>query len=109
MFRLVLCRSDPELFCTSADWLERNLLRRVETGFPILDPAIATRIREEALDNYLADNLNAWELHADGSYLKVEPRDGDTAPSAQAAPLETGRASCRARGWQDGETSGGAQ
>ncbi|HEY9541296.1 MAG TPA: polyphosphate kinase 1 [Luteimonas sp.] len=78
---------DPELFCTSADWLERNLLRRVETGFPILDPAIATRIREEALDNYLADNLNAWELHADGSYLKVEPRDGETPHSAQAALL----------------------
>src|SRR3546814_9824620 len=67
---------DPELFCTSADWLERNLLRRVETGFPILDPAIATRVREEALDNYLADNLNAWELQPDGSYLEVEPRDG---------------------------------
>src|SRR3546814_16596883 len=43
---------DPELFCTSADWLERNLLRRVDTGFPILDPAIATRVREEALANH---------------------------------------------------------
>lgn len=78
---------DPELFCTSADWLERNLLRRVETGFPILDPAIATRIREEALDNYLADNLNAWELQADGSYLKIEPGDDEIPHSAQAALL----------------------
>src|SRR3546814_19525122 len=67
---------DPELFCTSADWLERNLLRRVETGFPILDPAIATRVRDEALDNYLADNLHAWELQPDGSHLDDEPSDG---------------------------------
>jgi polyphosphate kinase len=78
---------DPDLFCTSADWLERNLLRRVETGFPILDPALAARIQDEVLDNYLADNLNAWELQADGDYRKVEPRDGDMPHSAQAALL----------------------
>ena len=39
------------------------------------------------LDNYLADNLNAWELQADGSYRKVEPREGDMPHSAQAALL----------------------
>lgn len=78
---------DPELFCSSADWLERNLLRRVETGFPILDPAAAARVRDEALDNYLADNLNAWHLQPDGSYRKLEPVDGEVAHSAQAALL----------------------
>src|SRR3546814_15262419 len=67
---------DPELFCTSADWLERHLLRRVETGFPILDPDIAPRIREEALDQYLADNLNAWELPSVDSYPRQEERRG---------------------------------
>ena len=73
----------PDLFCASADWLERNLLRRVETGFPILDPDIAVRVRSESLDNYLADNLNAWELREDGTYEKLVP-DGDTMPhSAQ--------------------------
>ena len=77
----------PELYCSSADWLERNLLRRVETCFPVLDPEVAARVREEALDNYLADNLNAWQLHEDGVYRKLEPI-GDTAPhSAQAALL----------------------
>src|SRR3546814_12329785 len=86
----------PYTTLVRSDWLERNLLRRVETGFPILDPAIATRIREEALDNYLADNLNAWELHADGSYLKVEPRDGETPHSAQAALLAK-ICACRSR------------
>jgi polyphosphate kinase len=75
---------NPDLFCASADWLERNLLRRVETGFPILDPDIAVRVRSESLDNYLADNLNAWALREDGSYEKIVP-DGDTMPhSAQS-------------------------
>ena len=76
----------PELFCASADWLERNLLRRVETGFPILDPELAARVKQEALDDYLADNLNAWELQSDGSYRKAEP--GENPPfSAQGALL----------------------
>ncbi len=73
----------PELFCASADWLERNLLRRVEACFPILDPVLASRVYEEGLANYLADNVNAWELQPDGSYVQAEP--GDQPPhSAQA-------------------------
>ena len=77
----------PDLFCSSADWLERNLLRRVETCFPILDPQLAARVKSEALDNYLADNQNAWSLAADGSYAKVEPAPGEPPHSAQAALL----------------------
>ena len=77
----------PDLFCSSADWLERNLLRRVETGFPILDPVLAARVQDEALDNYLADNLNAWELQADGRYRKLEPTGDEPPHSAQAALL----------------------
>lgn len=78
---------EPDLFCTSADWLERNLLRRVETAFPILDPELSARVRDEALDNYLADNLNAWELQADGGYRKLSPQDGAAPHSAQSALL----------------------
>ncbi len=74
---------EPELLCGSADWLERNLLRRVETGFVILDPRVARRIRSEALDNYLADNCNAWELDADGTYARLRPTDGEAPHSAQ--------------------------
>ena len=77
----------PELFGASADWLERNLLRRVETCFPMLDPEVATRVTEEAIDNYLADNLNAWELQADGSYRKLAPGPGELPHSAQASLL----------------------
>lgn len=78
---------NPELLCSSADWLERNLLRRVETCFPILDPALAERVREEALDNYLADNVDAWELQPDGSYVQCSPAKGEPAHSAQSALL----------------------
>lgn len=78
---------EPELFCSSADWLERNLLRRVEIGFPIVDPALATRVKEESLDNYLLDNLNAWELQPDGTYRHLQP-EGDAMPhSAQSSLL----------------------
>ena len=77
----------PETWCSSADWLERNLLRRVETCFPILDPAIAARVRRETLDTYLADNTGAWELQADGSYAALSPAEGEAPHSAQASLL----------------------
>ena len=49
--------------------MERNLLRRVETGFPILDPELAAaRATTKRWRTTCADNLNAWELHADGDY-----------------------------------------
>jgi polyphosphate kinase len=77
----------PEIFCSSADWMERNLLRRVETCFPILDSALAERVYNEELANYLADNQQAWQLHADGHYTRAEPV-GDAMPySAQGALL----------------------
>ncbi|RFP59932.1 polyphosphate kinase 1 [Luteimonas weifangensis] len=78
---------DPELFCASADWLERNLLRRVEVCFPILPPELAARVVDEALDNYLADNLNAWELQADGRYRRLAPEADAMPHSAQATLL----------------------
>lgn len=77
---------DSETFCASADWLERNLLRRIEACFPILDPDLAARVYDEELASYLDDNQNAWELRSDGSYVKLEP--GDAMPhSAQQSLL----------------------
>ena len=78
----------PDLFGASADWLERNLLRRVETCFPILDPDLAARVQREALENYLADNVDAWELGADGVYRPCTPAPGQAPYSAQQALLE---------------------
>ena len=79
---------EPDLLCSSADWLERNLLRRVETAFPILDPAVAHRVHREGLLNYLADNQNAWQLHADGQYRRCVPEAGEPAFSAQMSMLD---------------------
>ena len=76
----------PDLFCSSADWLERNLLRRVETAFPLIDPALSARVFDEALANYLADNVSAWELRSDGSYQRLHAEDSPP-HSAQAALL----------------------
>ena len=73
---------EPEVFGASADWMERNLLRRVEVAFPILDPQLAERVVAECLDHYLADNTQAWQLDADGSYARLLP--GEAMPhSAQ--------------------------
>lgn len=74
---------EPELYASSADWMERNLLRRIETCFPILDPALAERVRTEELDNYLRDNTQAWELKSDGSYARIEPAEDEMPHSAQ--------------------------
>ena len=78
---------EPDLFCSSADWLERNLLRRVETGFPILDPELAARVHAEAIANYLADNVNAWALDSDGAYHRIVPAPGQPPHSAQGTLL----------------------
>ncbi|HEX6834723.1 MAG TPA: polyphosphate kinase 1 [Rudaea sp.] len=66
---------DPEIFCASADWMERNLLRRIEVCFPILDADLGARVYDEALANYLADNTQAWQLYADGHYERLTPGD----------------------------------
>lgn len=62
---------NPEIYGSSADWLERNLLRRIEVCFPIVDPLLSKRVLEECIDNYLADNQQSWQLNADGSYTRV--------------------------------------
>jgi polyphosphate kinase len=78
---------EPEIYCASADWMERNLMRRIEVAFPILDKALAERVYEESLANYLADNTQAWILGTDGRYTRATPGAG--APhSAQHALLE---------------------
>jgi polyphosphate kinase len=78
---------EPELYCSSADWMERNLMRRVETCFPILDRDLAARVYEEEIGNYLADNTQAWELRADGSYERVQPSADGMPHSAQRSLL----------------------
>ncbi|MEQ1440392.1 polyphosphate kinase 1 [Fontimonas sp. SYSU GA230001] len=62
---------DAELYLSSADWMERNLFRRVEVAFPVLDRKIRERIVEH-LNGYLADTAQSWLLQPDGSYRRAE-------------------------------------
>ena len=61
---------DPELYCASADWMERNLFRRVEVAFPIQTKKLRNRVVKQ-LELYLQDNAQTWELQADGSYCRL--------------------------------------
>jgi polyphosphate kinase len=62
---------NEQLYCASADWMERNFFRRVEVAFPIRRDAHRARILND-LDTYLADDTQSWELGRDGFYTKVE-------------------------------------
>ena len=63
---------DAEVFCSSADWMERNFFRRVEVAFPILDPELRSSLIED-LKLYLRDDRQAWQLGSDGGYARVAP------------------------------------
>ncbi len=62
------------LHLASADWMERNFFRRIEIAFPILDPRLKRRLMKEGLKPYLADNVEAWEMDAEGQYQRQRPR-----------------------------------
>lgn len=62
-----------EVFISSADWMTRNLHRRVESCTPIEDPTLAKRVINEALTINLRDNQQAWVLQADSKYHRVRP------------------------------------
>jgi polyphosphate kinase len=83
---------DADVWLSSADWMGRNLFRRVEVAFPVRDPVLRKRVVDEGLRAYLADNVDAWELHADGQWAKVKRRRGSRARSAQRALLAKMRA-----------------
>ena len=65
---------EPEYYIGSADWMPRNFERRVEALTPIEDVSLHPRL-ESLLATCLADNRQAWELHADGSYVRRTPGD----------------------------------
>jgi len=77
----------PQVWLSSADWMERNFFRRVETCFPVENRRLRERLLED-LEAYLADNAQAWLLGADGRYARARPASADeTAFSVQQALL----------------------
>jgi polyphosphate kinase len=77
---------EPEMYCASADWMERNFFRRVEIAFPILRDSHRARILRD-LDFCLRDNIQTWLLLPDGSYKRIKKRAEDRPFSAQAELL----------------------
>ena len=74
---------NDDLYLSSADWMNRNMMRRIELAWPILDKALRQKIIDECLVAYLYDNTDAWELQMDGSYLRETPDTDQIALSAQ--------------------------
>jgi polyphosphate kinase len=80
------------VYCASADWMPRDLYRRVETAFPIEDPKLKKRVLDECLNIYLERNAGVWLLQADGSYRRAETPPDSTELSAQEFILNELRA-----------------
>jgi len=74
-----------ELYLSSADWMNRNMLRRVELVWPVDEPAQRQRIVDECLVPYLHDNADAWDMLPDGSYVHVRQDVHHPARGAQTA------------------------
>jgi polyphosphate kinase len=75
---------DEVLYLSSADWMSRNMFRRVELAWPVRDPALRQRVIDEGLVPYLHDACDAWELDGSGRYRRA----GEGGPSAQRALMQ---------------------
>ncbi len=82
-FRWGEAEADEALYLSSADWMGRNMFRRIEVAWPLREPALRQRVIDECLVPYLHDQQDAWRLLPDGRY----ERDGSDGPSAQQALL----------------------
>ncbi|MEZ7827748.1 MAG: polyphosphate kinase 1 [Brachymonas denitrificans] len=61
---------EEHLYLSSADWMNRNMLRRIELAWPVTDPELKTRIIDECLLAYEYDEALSWQMQADGSYAR---------------------------------------
>src|SRR5207237_1362448 len=74
---------EEEVYMGSADWMPRNLDRRVEVLTPVEDAKLKQYLKDELLSAYLRDNVKARELQSDGSYTRVEAALGEEAFNSQ--------------------------
>jgi polyphosphate kinase len=78
---------DPEFFLGSADWMRRNLDRRMETMMPVTDPQLKQEL-EQSLNVYENDNCSAWDMKPNGKYVRRQPRKGEECRAAQEVFIE---------------------
>ena len=83
-FRWGPSEAEEVLYLSSADWMSRNMFRRIEVAWPVLDVKLRQRIIDEALQPYLHDKMDAWQLGPDGHSVRIS----DGGPSAQQALIE---------------------
>ena len=74
-----------DLYLSSADWMNRNMMRRIELAWPVNDPVQRQRIVDECLVAYLHDGVDAWDMRPDGSYKRVAFENPHSVHGAQAA------------------------
>ncbi|MFN4257978.1 MAG: RNA degradosome polyphosphate kinase, partial [Gemmataceae bacterium] len=79
---------DPQVYIGSADWMDRNLSRRVEVVFPVEQPDLKSRLIDEILAISLADNVKARELLPDGTYRRIQVAEGEELIRSQQRFLE---------------------
>jgi polyphosphate kinase len=80
--------NDPQVYIGSADWMDRNLSRRVEVVFPVEPPELKRRLIQEILAISLSDNCKARELLPNGSYRRLTPAPGQPLVRSQECFLE---------------------
>lgn len=85
---------EEEVYIGSADWMTRNLSRRVEAITPVEDPEIAKDL-QEILGIMLADNRQAWELQSDGTYIQRQPEEGGQPQSSHRILMDMALQSAR--------------
>jgi polyphosphate kinase len=88
--RIYYFRNDlaHDVYLASADWMSRNLFRRIEVAFPVLDKNLKRRVINEGLNPYLKDSSNAWELDSEGHYSRRKARNKAAEFSAQRYLME---------------------
>ena len=98
---------DEALLLGSADWMNRNMMRRVELAWPVKDPGLRQRIVDECLVAYLHDDVDSWNLRADGTYEQASPaksgnldnlgKSGESGKSGRSAQGLSAQAALAAR------------
>lgn len=82
-----------DVYLASADWMHRNLFRRIEVAFPVLNAKLKRRVIREGLEPYLKDNTQAWDMTAAGEYVRRTPRRGKPYSAQLALLADLARAS----------------
>ncbi len=75
-----------KLWLSSADWMNRNMLRRVEVAWPVEDPVLRQRVIDESLVAYLSDTADAWDMQASGDYVSIRQDSNAQAKGRKRSP-----------------------